>query len=139
MAGLNVEAGRAAWADFLPVERMEPRVAWYAENLPSALAAFVAEEDGRVVGFVVARHGGVLDTLYTAPRVWGRGVGRALMDAALGALRDVGYEVAVLWTAEQNTRAREIYERYGWKLDGATTEKTFVGVTFTELRYKIEL
>jgi ribosomal protein S18 acetylase RimI-like enzyme len=61
------------------------------------------------------------------------------MTAALDALRDAGYSTAVLWTAENNTRARQVYERYGWKLDGATTQKTFVGVTFTELRYTIEL
>jgi GNAT superfamily N-acetyltransferase len=139
MARLNVEAGQAAWSDFLPVERMEPRVKWYAENLQSAVAAYVAEDDGTVVGFAVARRGGVLDTLYTAPSVWGRGIGRALMTAALDALRDAGYSTAVLWTAENNTRARQVYERYGWKLDGATTQKTFVGVTFTELRYTIEL
>lgn len=140
MARINVEAGRPAWAHFLPVEELQPRDEWYAAKVESALAAFVTEaDDGEIVGFVVALEDGLLDTLYAAPHVWGQGVGRALLDSALGALRDAGLQAAHLWTAEQNTRARRVSERYGFSLDGAATEKTFVGVTFTELRYTIDL
>ena len=147
MAQINVEAGRAAWADRLPVDLMEPRTDWYQQNLAIALAAFVAEEDGKTVGFVVARESqdadgagvGEIDTLYTRPAVWGRGAGRALLEAGLDVLRTAGFREATLWTADFNARARAVYERGGWRLDGTAREKTFVGVTFSELRYRIEL
>ena len=147
MAQINVEAGRAAWADDLPVEQMEPRNDWYAQNLAIALAAFVAEDDGEPVGFVVVRESqdgdgagtGEVDTFYTRPAVWGRGIGRALLDRGVAELREAGFRQATLWTSDFNTRARAIYERHGWRLDGATREKVFVGVTFIELRYRLDL
>jgi len=128
MCRVYLAAGREAWAHFLPVEHVAP-----APGAFSGDGGVVAEEDGEVVGFARLR-GNELDTLYTHPRVWGRGAGRALMDAALA-----GLDEATLWTAEQNTRARRVYERYGWRPDGATREKTYAGVTFTELRYRIDL
>lgn len=127
MLRIYIAAAREAWGHFLPVEELSPRVEAFTGD-----AGFVAEENGEVVGFAWIR-GAELDTLYTLPRVWGRGTGRALMDRALD-----GRAAVTLWTAEENTRARAVYERYGWRLDGATREKTYAGVTFTELRYRIE-
>jgi|1185.fasta_scaffold00997_4 GNAT superfamily N-acetyltransferase len=126
MRRIYLAAGREAWAEFLPAAEIGANDAAFSGDL-----GFVAEEDGAVVGFAWLR-GSELDTLYTHPGVWGRGAGRALMDAALAGLPE-----ATLWTAEQNARARRVYERYGWRPDGEKREKTYVGVTFTELRYKI--
>jgi GNAT superfamily N-acetyltransferase len=63
----------------------------------SRCSALVSEADGGlVIGFAVLRLSedadadpstGELDLIYTAPSVWGRGVGRALMGAALEHLR----------------------------------------------------
>jgi len=126
MRRVYLAAGREAWAHFLPAEQVGASGTAFSGD-----RGFVAEEDGEVVGFAWLRES-ELDTLYTDPRVWGRGAGRALMDAALAGLPE-----ATLWTAEQNTRARRVYERYGWRPDGGRREKTYAGVTFTELRYTI--
>ncbi len=77
MRRVYLAAGREAWAHFLPAEQVGAN----ATEL-SGDRGFVAEEGGEVVGFAWLR-GSELDTLYTDPRVWGRGAGRALMDAAL--------------------------------------------------------
>jgi hypothetical protein len=61
------------------------------------------------------------------------------MRAALDTLRARAYREAILWTAEENRRPRRIYEAAGWILDGARRSKTFLGVTLTELRYRIRL
>jgi GNAT superfamily N-acetyltransferase len=78
----------------------------------------------------------LLDRLYTEPRAWRRGLGRALLAAGMHEMRTRGFREATLWTAEWN-RSRGFYEAQGWALDGATRERTFAGRTFTEVRYRI--
>jgi GNAT superfamily N-acetyltransferase len=80
----------------------------------------------------------LLDRLYTEPASWRRGLGRALLDAAMEQLRERRFQEVTLWTAEWNT-SRGFYETLGWKLDGATREKTFAGSTFTEVRYRTQV
>jgi GNAT superfamily N-acetyltransferase len=46
-----------------------------------------------------------------------RGIGQALHDAAVVALRDAGHARTELWVIAANERARAFYERNGWKLD----------------------
>ena len=53
-----------------------------------------------------------------APSTWQRrGVGRALLDQLTDALRDLGYESAILWTFRDNPAARAFYEANGWTFD----------------------
>ena len=121
-----LDAAQAAWVHFIPPEglaSLSPPQRWRSET------TLVSEVDGReVVGFAVLRRSqdedadlltGELDLIYTAPSVWGSGVGRALMVAALDHLCAEGYREATLWTAERNERPRHFYERAGWSLDGA--------------------
>jgi GNAT superfamily N-acetyltransferase len=126
MREIYVAAGRAAWEHFLPVEEIDAA----SEAAFDGDRGWVAEDESGVVGFTWLV-GDELDTLYVHPRAQGRGIGRALMDTALA-----GRERTYLWTAEQNERTREIYERYGWRADGATRPSTYKGVTFVELRYE---
>ena len=85
-----LDAAQAAWAHFIPPEglaSLSPPQRWRSET------TLVSEVDGReVVGFAVLWRSqdedadlltGKLDLIYTAPSVWGSGVGRALMVAAL--------------------------------------------------------
>jgi GNAT superfamily N-acetyltransferase len=151
MARVFVEAARAAWAGFLPADRLalltSPVERW--ERQAPDEVTLVAERGGEVVAFAVVRGAtdegvdpglaGELDTFYALPSRWGLGVGRLLMRAALDTLRARGYREATLWTAEPNERPRRIYEAAGWRLDGARRAKTFLGVALTELRYRISL
>jgi GNAT superfamily N-acetyltransferase len=79
---------------------------------------WVAEEDGRVVGFAGVE-GDELSHLYVDPRAQGRGVGSALLEQAKS-LRQDGLE---LWVFQKNDGARRFYERHGFRLvrltDGA--------------------
>jgi GNAT superfamily N-acetyltransferase len=108
-------------------------------------AVFVAEEDGRVIGFVSLGPArdlegvGELYAIYALPEAWGTGAGPALMRAGLEWLRDAGYSEAVLWVLDDNPRARRFYEREGWRVDGATREDEFLGVSVAEVRYRISL
>jgi GNAT superfamily N-acetyltransferase len=88
-----------------------------AVHLPPAQIAngqvIVAELDGRVAGFA-AVVGGELDGLFVEPELWGRGIGRALADAAVHDARNRGY---TLWVIA-NPGARGFYERCGFSVEG---------------------
>lgn len=73
----------------------------------------VAELDGEIVGFA-AVVGGELDGLFVEPDLWGRGIGRALADAATHEARNRGLALSV--TA--NPRARRFYEQCGFSVEG---------------------
>jgi GNAT superfamily N-acetyltransferase len=150
IASVNAAAGRVGWSAFIPLERLdelEPPVERWDERLAAARPgdAWVALRDGEVVGFALTlacaegpEHG-ELTTLYTHPRVWGEGVGRALLAAALSALAATGCREAVLWTEERNRRPRSFYEAAGWRPGGAVREREFLGWPIRELRYRTAL
>jgi len=77
--------------------------------------------------------------LNLAPEAWGKGLGRALLEAATTKLRDLGYADAVLWVLDGNTRARRFYEAAGWYADGTAKREDVGGVVVTEVRYRREL
>jgi GNAT superfamily N-acetyltransferase len=145
------EAAKAAWRHLAPVDRLdaqEPPIAQWQERL-GALAGgdtvLVADEAGEVVGFVWVRARtdepgtGEVATFYSRPRVWGAGAGRALLDAGVQALRDAGCREATLWTEERNHRPRRVYEAYGWRVDGATQERSYLDAPIREVRYRLTL
>ena len=87
--------------------------------------AFVAEEDGRPVGFVVGFYEGPhfmwdtgrvghIDSFYVLPEMRGRGVGRTLMDAAYTEMQQAGATTVALEMVSLNDVARRFYEREGF-------------------------
>jgi ribosomal protein S18 acetylase RimI-like enzyme len=64
---------------------------------------------------------GQVYAIYVDPAHWGRGVGRALMDAAVADLTRDGGRPVRLWVLGTNERSRRFYERYGFVLDGGTS------------------
>ena len=103
----------------------------------------VAAEDGAAVGMAAARPSPDIDAppgtgeivgLHVHPARWGRGLGATLFDAAVDAARRSGLGPVRLWALEANLRARHLYERRGWRLDGAAKE---VAAHVVELRYSL--
>jgi GNAT superfamily N-acetyltransferase len=154
MGAVWLAAGRRAWPHIFgeeSLETLQPPVASFREQITQDddRTILVAESDGRVVAFAVLRASpdedadggtvGQLGMFYSHPAVWGRGVGRSLLAAALESLRDGGYSEATLWTSDENHRPRRIYERAGWRLDGASRDRCWLGVEFREVRYRIAL
>jgi GNAT superfamily N-acetyltransferase len=88
-----------------------------AAHLPPSQIAngqvIVAEYRGAVVGFA-AVVGGELDGLFVEPDLWGRGIGRALIDAATGEARRKGLALRVI----ANPSARRFYESCGFAIEG---------------------
>jgi GNAT superfamily N-acetyltransferase len=152
LSEIYLSSGRAAWARHLSPVGMagvtSPAQDWerwisdpdtvvlVAERRsePAALALLSRSTDPDSDPALVA----LLDRLYTEPSSWRRGLGRALIDAAMEELGGRRFREVTLWTAEWNT-SRGFYEATGWSLDGATREKTFAGSTFTEVRYRTQV
>lgn len=87
---------------------------------------FVAEQAGAVVGYVfggvegadymvLRGPAGVVYDLVVDPDHREQGIGKMLMDTALGALSERGAPRAVLSTAEKNVNAHHLFEREGFR------------------------
>jgi len=132
LAGLSVENRERMWTNELHV-------------LPPETRPWVAEADQQIIGFVSSggsrddnpRPGeGEVYAIYVLPDCWARGIGRNLLAHAERDLVTRGYSEAILWCFAANQRAREFYERVGWRLDGGTSEHEIAGVKYEEVRYR---
>lgn len=94
-------------------------VAAYAANHdPRYERTWIAELDGAPVGSVMvvknSEQVAQLRLLILDPRARGRGLGKALVDAAIGFARQAGYTSMTLWTQAGLDVARGIYENAGF-------------------------
>jgi ribosomal-protein-alanine N-acetyltransferase len=88
------------------------------------LFAFLAEDDGRSVGMLLLRvimEDAEILTIAVDPAVRGRGVGRALVRAALDRAPAAGATAVFLEVAVDNTPALALYERAGFRRAGLRT------------------
>jgi ribosomal protein S18 acetylase RimI-like enzyme len=122
------------------------------QHPPPHFTTLVAERGFDVVGFVtVAPYrtnlradsadpaaGAEVWAIYVLPELWGRGIGRALMTAGLDLLVEADLGPARLWTLEDNEIGRRFYERYGFALDGETSELTIGEQRLKVVRYSID-
>jgi GNAT superfamily N-acetyltransferase len=133
---------RLAWQqtyrDLLPAHVIEAatspkrkRTLLVAEEILKSRVEFVAEEKGRIVGFVA---GGLprdvigqadceLWAIYVDPHRHSQGLGRKLFERFRQAMREQGRKRMILWALEENQSARRFYERMGGEL--LTAKKPF--------------
>lgn len=83
-----------------------------AAFLPSALLDLAVDESGRVIGFMLLE-GNRMEALFVDPDCHRRGVGRALVEHALGR-----HAVLATDVNEQNAEALSFYERLGFERCG---------------------
>jgi GNAT superfamily N-acetyltransferase len=151
IAAVKIASWRTAYEGLLPPEvlgglehEVEER-AWrgYVEAMPPADRLWVAVEAGAVIGF--ARTGPAsypdlpattaeLYGLYLHPAWFRSGRGRALLAHAVSDLTARGHAPVVLWHFTGNERASAVYERAGFRLDGAVRRSDF-GVDETRRRF----
>lgn len=75
-----------------------------------------------------------IGAIYVDPSAWRRGVGGALMDAALTELRAGGWRQVTLWVLAANRPARDFYSRFGFEPDGGELIHARSGQTEIRLR-----
>lgn len=89
----------------------------------AAGGCFVADLDGRDVGFVATTPGGLVRSMYVAPDVRGAPlrIARRLLDLGHAwAIEDAGCDGTRLWVRADNGRALGCYRRAGYRPGGAT-------------------
>jgi len=136
--GLQIEEWNAQWRNRFSRINEWPcpdiLVLENEEGLVVGMAAVGACRDTGATAMV-----GELQAIYLRSEYSGRGWGRELQDVCFKRLRELGYSCATLWVLDSNTRARNFYEKSGWKSDGAQKEDQIGDQTVTELRYSIDL
>jgi GNAT superfamily N-acetyltransferase len=143
LARINIDTWRAAYGGIVPQARLDRmdmetyRQRWLetVSGARSGVACFVADIDGRPVGYAVGgpyrpqeNAGpedvtglGELYAIYVDPARQRYGAGSAVHEVLLRWLREQGYVEAALWVLVSNTAGRRWYERRGWREDGALT------------------
>jgi GNAT superfamily N-acetyltransferase len=124
-------AGYAAFYGVDQTPAMRDRVWHWIHDHEHEVECFVAEsDDGRLVGLthfrpfarpLAASIGGFLDDLFVEPDARGTGAARALIEAVADTGRQRGWTLIRWITAEDNARARALYD----KLADATHWKTY--------------
>jgi N-acetylglutamate synthase len=92
----------------------EANVRKFLERNPGL--SFVVENSGEIVGAILVGHDGrrgLIHHLAVAPGFRRRGLGRALVQRGLGALRDAGIDKAHLLVFTDNAEGRAFWERIG--------------------------
>jgi GntR family transcriptional regulator len=130
LATVFIEAWRGSYRgvvdDTIIDALYHPDVASWLRNLVENTAArtVVAEKNGQVLGFTrfgdetenAAR--GHVFALYVDPSQSGHGVGRRLLERAIGELDPMSTRDVTLWVFEDNERARRFYQAAGFAPDG---------------------
>jgi len=111
---------------FSPIGTLKGMTWFYGSQTEAENAAvFVAEDDGRIIGFLyvgyeeisyqdlAARTAWVHD-IYIDPAARNRGAGQALIYAAVGFAKERGATKLLLWTAESNVEAQSFFEQAGF-------------------------
>ena len=99
-------------------------VRYWLENFPEL--AFVAEENGGVVGYVageVRGEIGVIEDIAVAEAFQRKGIGSALMQRELEALRTKGARLAIVEVHYKNVSAIPFYYEFGFRISGCVRNK----------------
>lgn len=151
IAEVRVDTWRSAYRGLLPdalLDGLDPAddAAFRRrdlERLAPDRVAYVADQDGAVVGFVTAgrertgRHPGYrgeVYAIYVIDRLQHRGIGRRLIRAAAADLVGRGLSPILIWTLYDNPRSRAWYEARGGVVVGEKRE-SFAGYELHEVGY----
>lgn len=107
----------------ITVEQQEDRLKGFERSTTDAM--FVAEENDKLLGFIVGIGGTVKRNRHSISIVigvrqdhWSKGVGRALMQALEAWSQAKNMHRMELTVMAQNTRAISFYEKYGFMYEG---------------------
>ncbi|WP_320775036.1 GNAT family N-acetyltransferase [Streptomyces sp. CRN 30] len=101
-----------------------------ADHDPATERAWIADVDGVRAGCVFLVAGdrpdvAKLRVLLVTPAARGLGLGSRLVEHALAFAREAGYRRVTLWTTDNLTSARRIYEHFGFALTGSAPHRGF--------------
>ena len=111
-----------------PPGNPEEGYAWFlgTQLTEDSVAVFVGERGGRVIGYVYAAlepqswkelrdEAGFIHDVVVAPEERRLGIASALIETACEWLRAIGAPRVVLWTADRNEGAQQLFARLGFR------------------------
>ena len=135
--------------DTLSVAGREMQWDGILQNPEPRSQAFVAEEDGEIVGFVHCGacrdddiqefDAGEVYAIYVRPDRWGEGIGSDLLRRAVAFLEEADYDFAALWVLAENRGSRDFYEKAGFIPDGTEKVEEQGGRELEHVRYRAML
>lgn len=150
IAKVHVDSWRSAYRDLVPDDKLAGMEYKHgADRFRESILAgseeiYIAEEAGKVVGFLVLGNGHEPDVreqncreifaFYLVPECWRKGIGRTMWQKIELILKFQTYSQVVLWVFERNERARQFYEAMGFRADGATKVLN-IGAPLDAVRY----
>lgn len=99
------------------------------EEKPHCIAWWDATREKDMPGYAE------LICIHSLPNQWRKGYGSKMMDTVLHDIAIAGYRKVMLWVFKENTRARQFYEKHGFR----TTGKEKSGIESTEICYEKKL
>lgn len=153
MAEVHARSWESAYAGLLPTEIIaatsarRPLLWQRILEEPGGHEKYAVCEGDKIVGLLVistSRDEGAppgafeVVSLYLLPEHFGKGYGGEAMRYACERAAELGYHAVTLWVLEDNTRARKIYEKHGFRFDG-TRKEIVIGVPKIEIRYRRDL
>lgn len=156
---LNNLVWRIAYKDIFPEEVFAERDEYAAKKIQNFdqiyyngddEICYVAETDGKIVGFVLGRiisdydyfkNLGYADlqAVYILPEYQGRGVSSKFKNLFVNWAREHGATKFVIGVLKDNNKARKVYEKWGGKLDPHTEPFVKLGVGYEEVFYTYKL
>ena len=120
----------------------EPLSRFSRDHGNSRQRIWVLMKDDRVCGCVaIVEHSPTLAQLrwlLLEPEARGQGLGRMLVDSALGFCRESGYSEVFLWTVDSLEAAAHLYKRYGFSVEESVTHLQW-GRVLTEQKLVLSL
>lgn len=144
VARLYVRSWQAGYKGLLPqyyLDLLSPE--HWRDKFTGLPGSFVLTEGGIIVGHSNARPAadekmpgwGEVHTLYVLPEYWGRGYGTAMLDYSVRWLDSCGFGQVYLWVLDTNTRARQLYEKFGFSATSEELRCRVGNVEVTDIRY----
>ncbi|TWE16696.1 L-amino acid N-acyltransferase YncA [Kitasatospora atroaurantiaca] len=136
-----VALDRAAWSWLSDVIPQPAEDATIFDERCTPDQYLLAELDGRIVGYIrhvpptplpSNQHIRQIRGLAVSPAARGRGIGRALVEAACDAARAEGIRRMTLRVLAHNAPARRLYERCGFQVDGVSPEEFWIDGAYVD-------
>lgn len=143
IAQMHMQSWRDTYRSYFTEEQMKNldvqgrTLRWEkAISAGDSLIMVAVDESGEIVGVVSSLEGtgeeGLpplkLDVLYTASKTHGSGLGKKMVEVA------IGNKPAYLWVLEGNPVVQRFYEKLGFRCDGATEKNWIQEVEVNTLR-----
>ena len=147
---IHSESSQAAFKDYIPdyilndvfsIDRRTKRfISELSEGSPRTAIVFENYEPAGLISFGKCRYGNndkswmEIWRVYLTPKFWGSGVAKELIEWGINEILKENFTNLELWVLEENMRARNFYEKIGFKNDN-TFQKINIGRELKELRY----